>query len=203
MTSTVSPVVPLQPYPPDDLALDELFQACVTSLTGIPGNLVLPRWQPTEPVSPSAQSVTTNWCALGVTVATPNDNGGLNVDPLNPLQSTYTRHEDIEVLASFYGPAAKTNAALLRDGLQVDWNTEVLAQSQIRFVDSGAIRTLPELLNSQWIRRVDMPIRFRRKVTRTYLVPSLAIGQVVLNADTGAGILIDPISVPVGTPVIP
>jgi len=47
-----------------DAALDAVFQALVVGITGLPGTLVRPRWQPVPPTQPS---VTTNWAAIGVT----------------------------------------------------------------------------------------------------------------------------------------
>lgn len=55
------------------LALDDPFDAFLQSLvvgvTGIPGNLCRPRWQPIPPAEPE---VGTDWCAIGVTEETPD-----------------------------------------------------------------------------------------------------------------------------------
>lgn len=180
--------------PADDDALDTIIQANVSQLTGLAGANVRPRWQASVPKQPDP---TVDWCAIGVLTAEPDADAWMALDPANPLQSLYYRHESIEYLASFYGPNSKKNSALLRDGLEIDQNREILAANAIAFVACGTLRAVPEFVNQQWIKRTDMTIDFRRKVTRTYQVLSLLYGSVVLTTDSGisATIVIPPGSV--------
>ena len=46
------------------------------------------------------------------------------------------------------------------------------------FVEAGELIAAPELVNQQWVRRYDLRIRMRRKITRTYQVLN------ILSADT-------------------
>lgn len=175
-------LLPAPPPPADDAALDAIFQTLVSGITGLDGALVLPRWQPIPPKQPP---VTTTWCAIGVTDSIPNDGPQLFWDPVAQIYTLW-RHEQIDVLATFYGPASRTTAAQLRDGLSMIQNLDSLLPYNMMFVNVGDIRQVPELINEQWIRRSDMMLYFRRKVVRTYPVESLQIGVINLIDDTGA-----------------
>lgn len=173
------------PGPAEDTDLDAVFQALVVGITGLDGTLVRPRWQAAPPKQPEP---TVTWCAIGVMSQTPNDgasinhdgsaNGGLGADVV-------TRHESIEILASFYGPQSQAYARYFRDGLSLPQNTEGLGAIGIRWVDCGPVRTAPELVNQQWVRRQDMSVRFNRKTQAVYGIESLAITAVHLFDDSG------------------
>ena len=173
------------PAPAEDVDLDAIFQSVVVGITGLDGSMVRPRWQPNPPKQPEA---ITNWCAIGVMLITPNDGPSITHDPSangGAGQDIVSRHEDIEVLASFYGPQSQAYASFLRDGLSLPQNTEAMGQVAIRWVECGPSRSSPELVNQTWVRRQDVSLRFRRQVVRAYGVESLAITAVHLFDDSG------------------
>ncbi len=188
---------PLPPAPAEDVDLDAIFQALVTGVTGLDGTLVRPRWQPVVPKQPEP-AVT--WCAIGVMVQTADDGPSLVHNPEGDGSDTYLRHESIEVLASFYGPLAQQYASLFRDGIAIQQNTESLSAVDIRWIECGTIRQMPELVNQQWIRRSDIALRFRRKITRVYGTLSIEIAEIHLFDDTNVS---DTIVVPPGSPLEP
>ncbi len=151
----------------EDAALDAIFQACVVGITGLPGAMVRPRWQAVVPKQPEPS---VDWCAIGITSSGTTDypvelhvSAGDGYDAFQTL-------EELDVLASFYGTHGAGNAGLLRDGLYVDQNRTVLQASGIDLIEVGKRVTAPDLVNQQWIRRFDLPIRFRRKVDRSFPV---------------------------------
>jgi hypothetical protein len=162
----------------DDDALDAIFQALISQVTGLDGSLVRPRWQPTPPKQPEPK---VNWCALGVSTQEGDAGPWIAYDPVAD-NTDYWRHEGIDVLSSFYGPNAQGMAKMLRDGLSIPQNTESLLP--IRFTSNGPIRQVPELVNQQWIRRADLALTFRRKVMRTYAITHLVSANVQLIDDT-------------------
>lgn len=190
-------LLPQTPYPMDDEALDIFLQNLIVGITGMPGALVRARWQTTIPQQPP---VGTNWCAIGVISETPDDGPWIDYDP-NNLVGIYTRHTDLEVLSTFYGPASKQNCALLRDGLAIPQNCEVLRANVMDYVSCGRIQHAPEFVNQQWIGRSDMTINLRRKVTRDYQTNYLAVAEINLTDD--AGQVNDKILVPPGSPWSP
>jgi hypothetical protein len=175
------------PAPDEDAALDALFQTAFAAITGLPGALVRPRWQPGNPKQPEPH---VDWCALAVTSSEPD--AGPAIQHISVAQGTdsYARHEQIEVLTSFYGPRSKTFSGRLRDGLAMPQNMEPLRTKEIGLVECGTARAFPEFVNQQWIRRVDMLVRFSRKVSRIYSVRNVAAADVHLFDATNVDELI-------------
>lgn len=171
----------IPPAPAEDVDLDAIIQETVRDICALSGDLVRPRWQPIAPKQPE-QIV--DWVAIGIISITSDAGPAIEHNPLGQGTDTYQRHDTIEVLGSFYGPHGQTNAALLRDGLAIPQNTEPLGDVAMRFVECGPIRQAHELVNTKWIKRQDMSLWFRRKVTRVYGIESLAIADVHLFDDT-------------------
>lgn len=174
------------PTPLEDQALLDFFQAIFAGITGIPGTLIRPRWQPTPPNQPSNG---TNWMAFGITdrpadefayeYHNPAAAGGQGADIVE-------RTEELTILCSFYGLNADSNAALLRDGLQVGQNREVLLKNGMALISAGGIVAAPAILNSQWYYKVDMSVRIRRAVVRTY--PILNLESAVFSVEDDSGL---------------
>lgn len=177
----LSPDGPLS-SPRSDIDLDKLFQGAVAGITGLPGSMVRPRWQPVTPKQPEPS---VDWCALGVAVVEPDAGPALSHNAAGLGSDTSIRHEQIDVMLTFYGPNAGAYASRLRDGLGLVQNIEALRAQSIAFVETGQVRTVPDLVNQQWIRRCDMLARFRRKVTRTYSVLNIVAADVHLFDDSG------------------
>jgi hypothetical protein len=165
-------LAPSSALPPEDDAFDAIIQALVVGITALPGNLVRPRWQPVALAQPEAG---TNWCAIGVTEEDPQEgrpaithdgaaSGGLGADTLQV-------NDEVEVLASFYGPNARSFANLFRDGLMLPQNREALefpppsgnTQQIYRIIQMPSpARFVPELVNQITVRRVDVSFRVKR-----------------------------------------
>lgn len=169
------------PLPVEDAALEDVLQAMVAGITGLDGSLVRPRWQPVMPKQPEPS---VNWCAIGVTTLTPEPGTAqvLHDDTIDG-HDTLIRHEDMELLASFYGPQAQSYACMLRDGLQIAQNREAIAQSGIAFISTGQLLAVPELYNQQWIRRYDLTVQLRRVINRTYGVLNIVSADTIIEAD--------------------
>lgn len=161
---------PLAPTgaPLSDDALDDALQALVAAVTGLDGTLVRPRFQIVPPRQPEPEI---DWCAIGVMTEEGDANPAIAHDPTGGPggqgQDTFARHEQLEVLASFYGPNGAGLAKRLRDGLMIPQNMENVL---LKFVNSGTIRKAPEQVNQRWVTRHDMVLKFRQKTERTYQV---------------------------------
>lgn len=160
---------------PADQALEDILQAMVSGITGLPGMYVQPRWQPGNPIQPEP---TLDWCAIGVMQTKPDTNPAIEHDGTGDGEDLYQRHQDVILLATFYGPNAQGFAQILADGLSVPQNGEAMRAQNMAFVETGEIIPAPELINQQWVRRYDLRIRLRRKIERTYPVLN------ILSADT-------------------
>lgn len=80
----------------------------------------------------------------------------------------YIRHENIEVLVSFYGPQAEQKIKQLRDGMHLRHNNRPLLAIGARLLWCNAIKMAAEQYNMQWLRRYDMTYALHRRVERTY-----------------------------------
>lgn len=176
--------VPTAPVEDDDL--DNVLQAMVVGITGLDPTLVRPRWQPTVPKQPEP---TADWCAIGV-VSSKADTYPY-IEHLSGVSITdqsgdlAIRHEELDVLVSFYGPHSKGYSGVLRDGLGIKQNLEGAQTSGLYFVGMDPARAAPELINQQWIRRWDTALVFRRIVARTYAVNNIVSAEIDLIDDTG------------------
>lgn len=175
---------PIDVLPPDDdAALDAVLQTWIVSLTGLPGSLVRPRWQPAPPPEPDQG---TNWCAIGIMSQVPDAN---NWERQNPLgggglgDHTAQRHEELEALVTLYGPSAAGYAGLVQDNSQIDQNRALLDAHGIQLIGTGIIRIVPELINQIFVRRVDLSIGFRRQIDRTYAIRTLLTAQTHTTVD--------------------
>lgn len=176
--------VPAAPVEDDDL--DDVLQAMVAGITGLSGDLVRPRWQTTVPKTPEPD---VDWCSIGVMTSNPDTyayiehlSGSSITDQSGDLSK---RHEEIEVLASFYGPHAKSNLGVLRDGLGIEQNGYAIKASGLNFVSIDRGRRAPEFINQQWINRWDSVLVFRRMVARSYPVNNILTAEIDLKDDTG------------------
>jgi hypothetical protein len=174
----LSPVAPSSAL--FDAALDALLQQLVVGVTGLPGPLVRPRWQPVEPKRPEPA---TDWAAVGVSAADPTDYPVEWHDGSGEGSDVQEAWEQLTALASFYGPHGMQNASLLRRGLYVPQNREALQLAGVDVVDAGGVTAAPDLVNQQWIRRYDLSIRLRRKVQTTYAVLNIESADDVIVTD--------------------
>lgn len=166
--------------PVEDAALDAVLQQAIVGITGLPGAMVRPRWQPTVPKQPEP---TANWCALGITRTGPADFPAIEHDGTGDGQSTLHRHEEFDALVSFYGPAASGYAKTLRDGLYLAQNRETLQAAGIDLIGTSDQTAAPDLINQQWVRRYDVTLSFRRHVARTYPVLNLLSADPAIVTD--------------------
>ncbi|MBO2926654.1 phage neck terminator protein [Metapseudomonas otitidis] len=166
--------------PACDTDLEDILQAMVVGITGMPGRMVRPRWQPGNPKQPEP---TTDWCAIGVTETVQDANPAITHDPNGQGVDVYVRHQELRVLATFYGPAAQGYAQRLADGITIPQNGEALRAQGFSFIEALPPIAVPELVNQQWVRRYDMTLRLRRKTERTYPVLNILSADPVFSSD--------------------
>ena len=91
------------------------------------------------------------------------------------------------MLVTFYGPEAEACAGALRDGLYIQQNWEPLRAFGLKLHDIQDLARAPELVNQQWIDRLDVELVLRRQVERIYPMLNLDGADVILIATTGDG----------------
>lgn len=166
------------PAPLEGDALDNFLHDYLVSLTGIPKNMVRPRWQPTPANIPVFGS---DWVGFGIL--------NFNAETFaaeqhftNPsVYNAIKRHEDLECQASFYGPNSASFAAIFRDGMQLAQNREVLIVNGMNLVASGNIVAMPELIKERWLKRYDLTFTIRRMIVREYAVDNIVSAGLELH----------------------
>lgn len=165
--------------------LQDVLTAMVAGITGLAGQMVRPRWQPKPPKQPENHIP---WCAVGIpdedhdrfsaVVHEGDGDDGQGVD-------TVITWETLDVLASFYGPGARDLAARLRDGLCIEQNRAPLRAAGLALAEVGRMVKVPEVVNSQWLARVDLTLTLRNEARRTFGVRNITCGGAVIETDTG------------------
>jgi hypothetical protein len=166
-------------------SLDDFVQQIVAGITGLPGDLVRPRYQQEPPDLPP---IGTDWCAVGVFGdARPSGYPYGVEDSLPAGQGSQDRadFEEFDVLASFYGPDADRYATLLRQGLFVANNQEPLYLAKVALVGTGPRRRMTDLIQRKFMERYDVLVTFTRTVLTSYPVLYFLSATNVVATDTG------------------
>lgn len=160
--------------PDYDAALDVVLHDVIVGVTGLPGNLVRPKWQPVPPTRPE---YTENWCSFGVQNMQ-SDYSSYDEEQANGLSQKVDRDEVLEVLHSFHGPNSTANARRLKTALSVGQNRDALTAAGIALLDVGDVRRVPTLQTERWVQKADLLVRYRRRVSVSFPVLTILSGQV-------------------------
>jgi len=190
-------LTPVSPAPLNDEALADLLATVVAGITGFDRNLVRPRWQrPTQSphVGPTQPSFGTDWCAVGVTTQDPHDYPYEKHNSAGNGTDTLTSWSRVSVLVSFYGPNCQGNASVLRDGIYVAQNRDLLRTAGLVLRDAGTLTAVPDIENAQWVNRCDLPVTFEREIARIYNIENIisAAGTVVTDVGYSEPWLVPP-----------
>lgn len=157
---------------PKNLTFTQFIQTLLVGISGLPGELVRPDWQPNPPKRPD---INTNWMAFGVSESDPTINSFLGNVKNSDDSISYVsqRHEKFTVKCAIYGPASLDNYRLLRDGFQVPQNVDAMTSAQMGLVEVGRAIRNPELIDERWYDRWECFISMRYETQRTYPVLTL------------------------------
>lgn len=169
-------LTPTSGDPDYDEALDRLLSQWMRNVSGLPAGMVRPRWQKDQP---PLLPVETNWCAFGI-IEWPIDDNPAFIRQTDSGTELW-RYETFVAMASFYGPSGMKFASIFRDGISVEQNNSELNRMGLTLGDVSSITPFPELINQQWLRRYDITVKIRRKVTRTYNIKSIVDGNVAIS----------------------
>lgn len=174
---------------PAPLQGDALLDFVHDWLAGVLGaaldeNLIRPYAQATPPAVPDAG---TAWMAFSVTVEEADTFPYQS--QIDDATTALQRQERLRVACSFYdtgvGGHAGELASLLRDGVIVPQNLEALYLASMGLVATESQVSLPSMLKTRWLWRVDQPIVLTRQVDRQYAQQNIASANGTLNTDGG------------------
>lgn len=181
-SATGGPLVPTATTPVEDDPFEDLLGNTISGLTAIERLNVRPRWQPKPPAMPPDN---VSWCAFGITELDGDWSASQRHISDGDGRTEQTRHETLTILASFYGPAGYSKASQLRDGLWLKQNWAALNQAGVALLECSRARTASDLVNTRFIRRIDLEMRFRRAITRSYPILNLLSAQGSFTTDLG------------------
>jgi hypothetical protein len=188
-SSTGGYLLPSDAGPLEGQALLDFLQGVIVGITGLAGTMVRPYTQSEPPNIPDAGNA---WCAFRIgnrpsdrfpyVQHNPNDAEGEGSDMLQ-------RHETLHIHCSFYdlgaGGLADNLASLLRDGLSIAQNREVLTLNNMGLAYTGEPTPAPIVVKTRWLYRVDLEIVIRRQITRTYPVRNIESAQSTITTNSG------------------
>lgn len=161
------------------------LQAAVVAITGLPGTLVRPRWQPMPPTQPPVE---VTWCSIGITHIEAHDYPVITHDGTTQLVGApgpgvdrLRRHMTQTVVATFYGPESEDVAGMFRDGMYIQQNWEPLHLVGARLREVGDLARVPETINQQWVDRFDIRLEMEVQIERVYPVLNIDGADVVLH----------------------
>lgn len=166
------------PAPLEDAGLLDFLHDWVQGITGLPATMIRPRWQPEPPNIPDEA---VDWAAFGIMR---READTFVYEEHHPDVNGYDelrRHEILHILLSFYGQNADNYCSLLREGMQVAQNREVLGLAGMGVINCGDISTVPEFVKEKWLYRTDLPFSIRRQIIREYPVLNLLSSVTQLN----------------------
>lgn len=168
--------------PLDGLDLRRFIGSVLVGVSGLAPELVRPAWQQNPPPVPG---IDVNWMAFGIT-SRRADNDPYQAEKSGGDGSIMLRHEELDILLTFYGPGCLQKAADVRDGFELTQNTESLLLAGMAYIDLSDVIHAPELVNDRWFDRADATLTIRREVRREYRVLSFvgAGGGVKANRGT-------------------
>jgi hypothetical protein len=172
----VFPYIPATTNPAEGNEFDDLLGDAIADIVGLNRDkLVRPRWQIDAPISPGPEI---DWCGHGIVNVTPDNDSFLLTDGTDGV---LTRNETCEWAISMYGPTSGRNCALLRDGLQVPANREVLRASGVAVQSEGSIVRAPELVDDRWYDRHDLTLTLVREIRRSYRILSFVSASGIIH----------------------
>jgi hypothetical protein len=158
--SSAAGVLPPLSSPIYDNPLEDFFHDFLVALSGLPGDLVRPRWQPEPPNMPD---FSVNWLAFGFPRIVEDVFAYEGEDPGDRQRDIVERDEILTMLMSFYGPQGGALGKRVSASLQISQNRAYLRTQNIGVVEVEDQIRLPALLKEKWVPRVDINVRFRRR----------------------------------------
>jgi hypothetical protein len=174
-------LLPAPPIPyPGNLTFKQFLQTMFVGISGLPGDLVRGKWQKNPPKEPD---VDVNWLAIGLGDNAPDANAYVGVNSQGG--NVFYRHEELEILCTFWGPEADEVASLTRDGFQLGQNRDAMNLASMGFKGTSPAHRVPDLVNERWIDRYEMSVYLRRERIRTYPILTFLSASGSLVNDQG------------------
>ena len=146
----------------DGADLSDFIHDVIVGITGIDNTLVRPGFQENPP---TRQDLLVDWCGFTILNRRP---AAMPWTTQGDDDSSLSTNELFDFIASFYGYNCMSYAAILRDGLQIPQNSEIMNEAGIAVIGATDIVYAPELRNGRFFERADLTVNMNRNLSRTY-----------------------------------
>lgn len=163
----------------DDAFLDFLHDV-IQGITGLKAENIRPQFQLSPPTIPGRNI---DWVGFGVTNRNPDQTGYEAHSGDGDGATALIVYEDADLICSFYGPRAENNATLLRSGLLIGQNRDVLTSAQVAIKRFAGPQRAPLLLKENWLYRSDLTVTLRRQIRRVYPILTIVEGHGIIVND--------------------
>jgi hypothetical protein len=177
---------PQFPVVSGSLTLTEFLQTMLAGVSGLPGQLIRPKWQINPPKQPDVE---VNWLAMALINAPADANAyvGFLPDGHGGQVNVTQRMEQLELLCGFYGPNGYDYMGLTRDGFQIQANRDALTLAGMGYVGENTGHRVPDLVNERWVDRWEISFFINRQILRSYPILSFlsVSGSITAVLDSG------------------
>ena len=178
-------------FPLNGVALDDFFYDYFTALLNFGDNRVIPKFQQQPGDMPD---INTDWISHGI--IDERDDTFSSETYIEGIGSVINYNQELDVLISVYGPNRNQTSMLLRAGMYLAQNREMLKiQGGLVLVKINAPRNVSLVINQQIQGKVDFVITFRRVLSIIYPVDYLLSGEAGLYCDAEPNEIIENIVV--------
>jgi hypothetical protein len=178
-TSATGGVLTQTSGPTEGITFRHFLQTIIVGVTGIANTLVRPRWQQNPPPIPS---INVNWLAFGISSRRQDANSYVLAAT---AKTTLIRHEELDIMCSFYGPDCLDYSGRLIDGMHISQNRESMMLAGVGLVGFSDTTHIPELVNDRYIERADVVMTIKREIRRDYQVLTFLAANGTIVAESG------------------
>lgn len=167
----------------DGQDLKDFIHDFLVGNTGLPEDLVRPAFQKLVPTIPD---FSVDWMAFNI-----SERRITNTSPLVQIGEILVQlvYEDLDIVCYFYGPNATLNCGILRDGVRIGQNREVLQLNGFGLRGTSDLRYMPPLLNQQYDEHCDITISLTREIRKEYDILPLLNAQGEVSAQAANGVV--------------
>jgi hypothetical protein len=158
--------------------LHRFWHDVIMNILDFDATLVRPRWQ-IEP--PNQPPLTTDWISFGIIK---NTYDTYSYKEYNADGYCVNKYHNFVILISFYGPDCAKNELLLRQGLDIPQNREVISLFNQAFIELEDAINTSELVNGRWVQRLDVKMHIRRNMTIFYPVNDIESANIETIVET-------------------
>ena len=163
-----------------DDALEDFYHDVLVGLTGLPNNLVRPKFIQEPSQQPGFE---VNWMTFSLLQTSADSQHYEGHAPDDEGTTTIERDRIITARHTFYGPNMTQYAERLRTMLSLSQNRDQLIGAGFGWISTGDLIPLPALIKERWVHKCEILVRYRFRAATLFRVLNLLSAQATINTD--------------------